>query len=73
HIDHMGKSRSNKHWTTVYPSSPPPPGRVVHSLLLINSSISTDSWSPVPLPSSDITAIRLQVVGGHSIFIFNLY
>ncbi|KAF8995390.1 hypothetical protein BDQ17DRAFT_1172083, partial [Cyathus striatus] len=73
YVDHNGKSQSNCHWTAIYPSIVKPPGHPPHSLLLINSSISTNVWSQIPVPSPDITAIHLWVSGGHTIFIFNLY
>ncbi|KAF8988997.1 hypothetical protein BDQ17DRAFT_1195671, partial [Cyathus striatus] len=64
YIDYNGKSQPNQHWITVYPSIAVPPGQVACSLLLVNSSISTNSWSQILVPSSDITAIQLQVAGG---------
>ncbi|KAF8998137.1 hypothetical protein BDQ17DRAFT_1177413, partial [Cyathus striatus] len=67
-------SQASRNWCPVYPD-------VIHndpltrpcSMLLVSISIPTDTWSIISLPSTDITAIKLQVEGGKTLHIFNIY
>ncbi|KAF8975729.1 hypothetical protein BDQ17DRAFT_1239415 [Cyathus striatus] len=73
YIGFNGKSQANSYWRLVYPSTRAPERQVACSLLLVSTSISTNAWAEVPVHSSDVTAIRLHLDGGHILFIFNIY
>ncbi|KAF8995916.1 hypothetical protein BDQ17DRAFT_1186507, partial [Cyathus striatus] len=73
YIGFNGKSRTNSFWHPIYPSIRVPEGCVSHSLLLINTAISSNSWAEVPVRSSDITAVRIHLDEGQILFIFNIY
>ncbi|KAF8986406.1 hypothetical protein BDQ17DRAFT_1176793, partial [Cyathus striatus] len=73
YIGHDQASRASRHWQPVYPVSNQDDSKQPHSLLLVSTSILTDSWTTIPIPSTDITAIKLQVEGGKTLHIFNIY
>ncbi|KAF9002679.1 hypothetical protein BDQ17DRAFT_1173084, partial [Cyathus striatus] len=66
-------SRASRNWHSVYPDVNHEDPQHPHSLLLVSTDIPTDAWSTIPLPSTNITAIKLQVEGGKILHIFNIY
>ena len=72
-LDYLRNTRANIHWRVVYPPSHfddgSPPTR---SVILVNTSISSDFWEALPTPTSDITAIKIKTDSG-LVSIFNLY
>jgi hypothetical protein len=75
HIDFLGNSRANSHFTPIYPSNHNNTGNnktKTRSLILINKRLSSDAWTRIDLDSSDVTAV--QIKGEHiNISIFNIY
>ena len=71
-FDKLGKSRANSHWRMVYPSNYYLPHDPIHSIILINTNISTDTYCSLDIPHSDISVIRLSGDFG-SCSIFNIY
>ncbi|KAJ7123911.1 hypothetical protein C8R46DRAFT_928113, partial [Mycena filopes] len=59
HIDFRGVSRSNRAFISVYPPTHTKNQRGTRSLILVNARIPTSSWSVIPIPSPDITAIEI--------------
>ncbi|KAI0310897.1 Endonuclease/exonuclease/phosphatase, partial [Amylostereum chailletii] len=73
YIDFKSQSRANAHWFTVYPPQANPAKQTVpRALTLVHSRLHTDSWSIIPLPSQDITAVQITHEQGE-IVIINVY
>jgi hypothetical protein len=72
-FDTYGNSRGTQYWRVVYPANFYIEGRPrVRSILLINTNLSTDCYTILPLLHSDITAVRFK--GDNSyLSIFNIY
>ena len=72
-IDSYRYSRGTQYWRVVYPANFLVEGRDhVHSILLVNTNISTDSYTVLPVMHSDVTAVRFM--GDHgSLSLFNIY
>ena len=69
----LGNARGNHHWCIVYPSNKHLDGQPnTRSIMLINTNISTDAYTMLDIPNSDITAIQLKGEFGHCT-IFNIY
>src|SRR5215469_6587668 len=60
HIDFLGNSRANPHWTPIYPCKHRDDPHKTRSIMLVNRRISTNAWTHIPLDSPDLTAIRMQ-------------
>ena len=72
-IDKYGNSRGSQYWRVVYPANFYVEGRArVRSILLINTNLSTDCYSPLPIQHSDITAVRFKGENGY-LSLFNIY
>ena len=72
-IDCLGKSHSSHNWRIVYLSTHQLDNHnPIRSVILINTNISTDMYTVLDIPSSDITAIRLKGNFSHCT-IFNIY
>lgn len=73
YIDHFGNARGNQYWRVLYPSNHLTDDQArTRSIILINTNIATNSYTSLPIPNSDITAIRLDGDFGHC-SIFNIY
>jgi hypothetical protein len=72
-IDSVGNSRGTQYWRVIYPTNFYTEGRSrIRSILLVNTNISTDSYSIIPIQHSDITAICFR--GEHGcLSVFNIY
>ena len=72
-IDSYGNSRSSQYWRVIYPANfyeedcPP-----VRSIILINTNLSTDCYSSLPIMHSDVTAVRFKGENGY-LSLFNIY
>ena len=72
-IDMLGKSRASQYWRIIYPANYYEEGRArIRSVLLINTNISTDCYSTLPIFHSDITGIRFKGPHG-SLSLINVY
>ena len=72
-IDSFGKSRGSQYWRVIYPANYYVEGRSrIRSILLINTNISTDSYTILPIMNSDITAVRFHGENGY-VSTFNIY
>ena len=72
-INILGNSRGSQYWWIVYPANFYIEGRPrIKSILLINTNISTDSYTVLPIMNSDVMTVRFK--GDHShLSIFNIY
>ena len=72
-IDLYGNTRGNHHWHIIYPTNRYTKGHnTIRGIILVNTNISTDAYTPLPIPHSDITAIYLKGELGYC-SIFNIY
>jgi exonuclease III len=72
HIDFLGRTRANPHWTVVYPKRHLVDPSKTRSLILMNRKISTNNWDEIPLASTDVTGVRLHGEFG-AICLLNIY
>src|SRR6266550_3218959 len=72
YIDLFSNTRANSKWRVVYPNTHYTNPKKTRSIILINTSILTNTWSDLATNSGDVTAIQLQTDTG-TINIFNIY
>ena len=72
YIDRNNRTRANLRWTAVYPSTHDTNPAHSRSLLLVSTNLSTDAWSPLSIPSPDITGIIISSPHGR-IIVYNVY
>ncbi|KAJ7747558.1 hypothetical protein B0H16DRAFT_1242952, partial [Mycena metata] len=74
YIDFNNLTRANSHWRVVYPSphvsgkGKPKPRAVT----LVNTAISTDTWTQLQVPSLDMVAVEVKGSAGR-IRMVNIY
>lgn len=71
-INAFGQATASKDWYSIYPTPHNNAPDKTRSMMLISARISTDSWSQVDFPSSDVTAIQVKGDWG-TIEIINIY
>ena len=71
-VNFVNRSIAAKDWFPIYPSTHALSPNETRSLLLINTSISLDTWEQIDIPSGDITAVRIRG-SGSDLLIFNVY
>ncbi|KAJ7143837.1 hypothetical protein C8R44DRAFT_577501, partial [Mycena epipterygia] len=59
HFDFKHQSRTNLRFTSIYPTPHSTYPDRSRSLILMNTHLSSSSWSQIPLESSDMTAVEL--------------
>ena len=60
HIDFLGCTRANPHWTVIYPKNHlANPGKT-RAVILINRRMSTNNWNELLLASMDVTGVRIH-------------
>ena len=72
HIDFLGRTRANAHWTVIYPKRYLVDPSKTRALIFINREISTNNWDEIPLDSVDVTGVRLHGEFG-AICLLNIY
>ena len=72
HIDFLNLTRANHYWTVIYPSVHHNTPAKTRSVILVNKSVSKNSWRQVPLECSDVTVVELTA-GGHTVTFYNIY
>ena len=60
HIDFLGRTRANPHWTVIYPKRHLADPNKTRSIILMNWRISTNKWAEIWLDSMDVTGVRLH-------------
>ena len=67
------RNRGSQYWRIVYPANFYAEGHPrIRSILLINTNLSTDCYSILPISHSDIMAVRFKGANGY-LSIFNIY
>ncbi len=72
YIDSFNNTRANSKWRVVYPSTHYTNPKKTRSVILVNTSVLTNTWSDLATNSGDVTAIQLQTNTGKT-NIFNVY
>ena len=73
YLDHALRTRATRHWRVHYPTvRDPETTSRMRSVILVNAKLSTNAWSPITIPSPDVTAITFRTQNSQ-IHIFNLY
>ena len=72
HINFLNLTRTNHHWTDIYPTAHHNTPAKTRSVTIVNKSISKNSWCQVPLDSSDVTVMELKI-NNLSMTIYNIY
>ena len=72
-LDHLGNLRGSQYWRIIYPANFYVEGHSrIRSILHINTNISTDSYTVLPIMNSDVTTVRFHGDHGY-LSIFNIY
>lgn len=72
-LDHLGNLRGSQYWRIIYPANFYVEGcSRIRSILLINTNISTDSYTVLPIMNSDVTVVRFHGDHGY-LSILNIY
>jgi hypothetical protein len=72
YIDFLGNSRANHTWVAIYPTTHRKNPKDTRTYTLVHTSINQDQWAQIPVPSPDVTAIRLSDEHG-DLYTFNVY
>ena len=72
-IDSYGNTKATKDWQVTYPSHHLTTDSPVHSVILVNAALDTNSWAQHSIPgSNDLTAIQFRGDTG-TINVYNIY
>ena len=71
-VNFLNLTVASKSWTPIYPSTHATSPDKTRSLMLISTSLSTDSWEQVNFPSGDVTVIQIKSRGGN-LRLYNIY
>ena len=72
-LDAFNNARGFHHWRILYPPTHlHDDSQCTRSIILINSNISTDAYSQIPVPCPDITAVRFHGEHG-TLSLLNVY
>ncbi|RPD60339.1 hypothetical protein L226DRAFT_448609, partial [Lentinus tigrinus ALCF2SS1-7] len=72
-LTHMGLTASTPGWRVVYPTVHGADGASrTRSLLLVNTRLSTNSWNPIPVRHSYVSAITIRTQD-RVVHLLNLY
>src|ERR1700684_1377247 len=53
HIDFLGRTRANPHWSVIYPKHHLVDPRKSRSVILVNRSLSTNNWDDLDIASNE--------------------
>ncbi|KAJ7123323.1 hypothetical protein C8R43DRAFT_864657, partial [Mycena crocata] len=59
-IGQNGETRANFHWSVVYPTGCGVAGTRARAVTLMNTSLSSDTWSQMPVESPDVVAVEYR-------------
>ncbi|KAJ6483774.1 hypothetical protein C8R47DRAFT_981191, partial [Mycena vitilis] len=65
-------TRANPHWRVVYPTEHGVEGKRTRAVTLVSTSLPTDSWSQIHVPSADMVVVELRGDFG-TLRIVNIY
>ncbi|KAJ6521978.1 hypothetical protein DFH09DRAFT_1424405, partial [Mycena vulgaris] len=72
YFDSRGTTRANKRWVSIVPPTHTPHQKLTRSLIFVNIRLPSSSWTAIPIPSPDVTAMQIHGAFG-TIRIFNVY
>lgn len=73
YFDHLRNTRASCYWTVVYPPGHKDSEKPPRSVLLVNNqTMSTNTWEPITVPSTDLTVICVTNETD-TIFVYNSY
>jgi hypothetical protein len=72
YIDFRGRSRATLHWHVLYPTLHSHSERITQAVTLVNTRLPTDTWTQIPINSSDIVGLQLHGDFG-TIWLINIY
>ncbi|KAK0448486.1 uncharacterized protein EV420DRAFT_1224450, partial [Desarmillaria tabescens] len=72
YISKQGKTRATQGWIAVYPTHHDQDPLLTRAVTLVNRSLSTNSWSSVPMDTQDAVAISLRTLA-ETIILINIY
>ena len=72
HIDFLGRTRANPHWTVIYPKQHLEKPNDTRSIILINRNINLNNWTEIPFTTPDVTGVQLHGEFG-TICVINIY
>lgn len=72
YIDHIGLTRASHDWHVLYPTGHHDRDAKSRSVIFVNSTLSTNTWTAVDVDSPDVTALVLTTARG-PLWIFNFY
>ncbi|KAF8221822.1 hypothetical protein L208DRAFT_1325846 [Tricholoma matsutake] len=72
-LDSIGNTKASPYWRVLYPTDHHKDGSDhSYSILLINTNISTDAYTPLDIPCNDITVVHFSGEFSH-LSILNIY
>src|SRR6266852_625901 len=71
-INNFGKTITTKDWTPIYPTTHSMHPENTRSIILVQATLTSNSWQQLDCPSGDITIIQLSGLWG-KLSIFNIY
>ena len=71
-INHLHQTIATKDWITIYPTTHSSKPEDTRSIILINTSLTSDSWQQLEFPSGDVTIAQVRGEWG-KLTIFNIY
>lgn len=71
-INHLGNTIAARDWLPIYPTPHAKDPNKTRSVTLIRSMLSTDCWSQMDFPSSDVTVTQFSGNWG-KLTVFNIY
>lgn len=72
YIDYLNLTRSNPYWSVIYPTKHHDKTGLTRSIILVNTRLTTNCWTQLPVDSTDITAIQIESED-ITLRIFNIY
>ena len=72
HIDFLSRTCANSHWIPIYPLRHLDKPKATRSIILVNTKISTNVWTPIKFESPDVTSIQMHGDYG-TLHIINIY
>lgn len=73
YFDHLRNTCASRYWTVVYPPRHKDSAKMVWSVLLVNNcTMSSNTWEPLPVASTDLTAIHITA-NNETVYLFNIY
>ena len=60
YIDFRGKTRATPHWHAIYPSLHRTTEETTRAVILVSAHLPSNSWTQIPIPSTDVVGVQLH-------------